>query len=639
MRPTNRSGFEITIICALSLEAQAVDAIFDEEYKGFGKQDEDENIYTTGRIGNHNVVLTHMPGMGKGSASSMAASLRFSFTGIKIALVVGICGGVSSGSPKEILLGDVIISDAIVQHDFGRQYPNGLKLKDTIKDNLERPNREIRALLSKLEIPRYLETLGRETSRHLKILQEKLGNLKEFQYPGAEHDVLFESSYRHKHQRKFECETCDRCESKFDPICEKAEESSCRDLGCEGHLVHRERLSIEHPKLTVHIGTYASGDSVMKSGEDRDEKARKHRVIAFEMEGAGVWYNLPCIVIKGVCDYADSHKNKAWQHYAAITAASCTKVFLGEWDPSTNEVQHKSLHAMSRDTMSSVTDKQQLSILSQNTTLPTEPRINKNNHYYATELQSLISEINTTSSSSQPALHSNTQLADIYVSGQVLIRLRRWWSNPNSELLWIQEHIGPDIISSISKGILALTQKANLPVAAWQYIHASAPGGDVSNYTTLSPMMLSLIQQIIQSLPSEFESSIDFGPERFRKLDGSHESVEHATRLLKDLLQLVDQPFIIVIEGLQMIEREKDQYVQSGLRGLLKLLQHPHEDHASRGMPIKTLLITPGQTRLLINEVQLANRCEAPQSRVRKEGLQSSLFAKELLMNRTKDRV
>lgn len=289
--------------------------------------------------------------------------------------------------------------------------------------------------------------------------------------------------------------------------------------------------------------------------------------------------------------------------------------------------------------MSSVTDKQQLSILSQNTTLPTEPRINKNNHYYATELQSLISEINTTSSSSQPALHSNTQLADIYVSGQVLIRLRRWWSNPNSELLWIQEHIGPDIISSISKGILALTQKANLPVAAWQYIHASAPGGDVSNYTTLSPMMLSLIQQIIQSLPSEFESSIDFGPERFRKLDGSHESVEHATRLLKDLLQLVDQPFIIVIEGLQMIEREKDQYVQSGLRGLLKLLQHPHEDHASRGMPIKTLLITPGQTRLLINEVQLANRCEAPQSRVRKEGLQSSLFAKELLMNRTKDRV
>ncbi|KAI1086229.1 nucleoside phosphorylase domain-containing protein [Rostrohypoxylon terebratum] len=111
MRPRNRSGFEISIICALPLEAQAVDAIFDEEYKGFGKQAGDMNTYTTGRIGNHNVVLTHMPGMGKGTASSTAASLRSSFTDIKIALVVGICGGVPSSTPKEILLGDVIISD------------------------------------------------------------------------------------------------------------------------------------------------------------------------------------------------------------------------------------------------------------------------------------------------------------------------------------------------------------------------------------------------------------------------------------------------------------------------------------------------------------------------------------------------
>jgi nucleoside phosphorylase len=49
------------------------------------------------------------------------------------------------------------------------------------------------------------------------------------------------------------------------------------------------------------------------------------------MEGAGVWDNFPCIVIKGVCDYADSHKNKKWQGYAAATAAACMKAFLKEW--------------------------------------------------------------------------------------------------------------------------------------------------------------------------------------------------------------------------------------------------------------------------------------------------------------------
>lgn len=69
----------------------------------------------------------------------------------------------------------------------------------------------------------------------------------------------------------------------------------------------------------------------MKSGEDRDAIASREDVIAFEMEGAGVWDNFPSVVIKGVCDYADSHKTKGWQDYAAATAAACMKAFLKEW--------------------------------------------------------------------------------------------------------------------------------------------------------------------------------------------------------------------------------------------------------------------------------------------------------------------
>jgi hypothetical protein len=33
-------------------------------------------------------------------------------------------------------------------------------------------------------------------------------------------------------------------------------------------------------------------------------------------------------VIRGVCDYADSHKNDAWHPYAAMTAAAYAKEFL-----------------------------------------------------------------------------------------------------------------------------------------------------------------------------------------------------------------------------------------------------------------------------------------------------------------------
>ncbi|KAH6990264.1 hypothetical protein EDB80DRAFT_897849 [Ilyonectria destructans] len=51
-------------------------------------------------------------------------------------------------------------------------------------------------------------------------------------------------------------------------------------------------------------------------------------VIAFQMEDAGVWDEVSCIVITGVCDYADCHKNKGWQNVAAATAASASKALL-----------------------------------------------------------------------------------------------------------------------------------------------------------------------------------------------------------------------------------------------------------------------------------------------------------------------
>jgi nucleoside phosphorylase len=75
----------------------------------------------------------------------------------------------------------------------------------------------------------------------------------------------------------------------------------------------------------------------MKSGEHRDHLVESEGVVGFEMEGAGVWDNISCIIIKGVCDYADSHKNKAWQMYAAATGAAAAKAFLQYWEPTTRE--------------------------------------------------------------------------------------------------------------------------------------------------------------------------------------------------------------------------------------------------------------------------------------------------------------
>ncbi|KAJ5195474.1 uncharacterized protein N7498_008912 [Penicillium cinerascens] len=46
------------------------------------------------------------------------------------------------------------------------------------------------------------------------------------------------------------------------------------------------------------------------------------------MEAAGLMNDFPCVVIRGIYDYADSHKNKEWQGYAAAVAAAYAKELL-----------------------------------------------------------------------------------------------------------------------------------------------------------------------------------------------------------------------------------------------------------------------------------------------------------------------
>jgi nucleoside phosphorylase len=359
--PRHRQEFEIALICALGKESDAVEALFDGDWRDegidYGKSRGDSNAYTTGWIGGHNVVLAYMPNMGKASAARVGASLLSSFPGIRLGLIVGICGGVPTGTDnEEILLGDVIISTGVVQFDFGRRYPDGFNRKDTLNDNLGRPSAEIRAFLHKLKGKRSRLRMEKCISVHLR----DLCGIKDFEnsiYPGADHDKLFEPGYRHKHQNAAVCQMCATCETVDDSVCTTALLESCAELGCDNSkLVSRMRLlklkdatrdgidpvvagaeaeAQPHETTTlmpqIHFGNIASGDTVMKSGLVRDQIACREKIIAFEMEGAGVWDSFPTIIIKGVCDYADSHKNKMWQEYAAATAASCMKRFLKEW--------------------------------------------------------------------------------------------------------------------------------------------------------------------------------------------------------------------------------------------------------------------------------------------------------------------
>lgn len=351
--PHDRRGFEIAIICALPLEADCVHAVFDkfwnDEGKSYRKAVGDPNTYTTGVIGDHNVVLAHMPHMGVASASGVAASLRSSFPKIKLAVVVGICGGVpyDTDENKPVLLGDIVISQAIVLYRFGRLYPEKFQEKDLVEDSPGRPPQEIRAILAQLKTRHYRQAIQANTTKYLNDLQQKLPDIR---YPGSRSDLLYDSFYLHKHQDPQSGVRCDECHKGDKQICHAALKMTCHELKCEANRLVRDRVGNAYgQRPVVHIGKMGSGDTVMKSGEDRDRIAKADGIIAFEMEGAGVWDHFPSIVIKGVCDYADSHKNKQWQRYAAATAAACLKAFLREWTPEDEQPDQGKLSVFNDD--------------------------------------------------------------------------------------------------------------------------------------------------------------------------------------------------------------------------------------------------------------------------------------------------
>lgn len=169
-----------------------------------------------------------------------------------------------------------------------------------------------------IESWKYLNKICQDAKRH---------------FPGRSKDLLFPVDYRHKHQDSLVCTICASCHQETDPVCDIALTSSCEQMGCDtSQCLQRDNRERDELHPLVHFGTFATGDTVMKSAKDRDHIAKQTQALGFEMESVGVWEVFPCVVIKSVCDYADSHKSKDWQPYAAACAASYTKGLLGYWD-------------------------------------------------------------------------------------------------------------------------------------------------------------------------------------------------------------------------------------------------------------------------------------------------------------------
>jgi nucleoside phosphorylase len=102
---------------------------------------------------------------------------------------------------------------------------------------------------------------------------------------------------------------------------------TCKKCKCDPNQVKRRPPRTNTPPNKF-FGNIASGNQVMKHGETCDQLAREHNIICFEMEAAELMDRFPCLVVRGISDYADSHKNDRWQDYAAVVAAAFAKELL-----------------------------------------------------------------------------------------------------------------------------------------------------------------------------------------------------------------------------------------------------------------------------------------------------------------------
>jgi nucleoside phosphorylase len=295
-------------ICAIPSELIAARAMLDGEHAQLKAQPKyDENSYILGCIGGHNVTIACLPEYGTNRAAIAAKSMQSTFPSLRFGLLVGVGGGVPSPE-NDIRLGDLVVSlpsaqgGGVIQYDLGRMEIDGFHRLGT----LNKPPVLLRTAITTLRATR---NLGREISRLVNEAfegdqQSDEESDEEWSYPMTAKDILFSANYKHIDKNR----TCEGCvvAAKNDDVVDQ-----------------RPRRS---PK--VHYGNIASGNAVMKDGLERDRLAERDNIICFEMEAAGLMDDFPCLVIRGVSDYADSHKNGKWQLYAAAVAAAFAKKLL-----------------------------------------------------------------------------------------------------------------------------------------------------------------------------------------------------------------------------------------------------------------------------------------------------------------------
>lgn len=282
---------KIGIITALPKECAAMKAMMQDAEECFFHGRGAGHRFFVGKIASangkyHRVALAQC-GMGNNQASIRATNMLNHFGSIDSIIMTGIAGGIPSFEKdgKQVRLGDIIVSQGITQYDFTKETPSGIECRSSTS----KPSAQL------LEAVDVMKTYEFDNSYPWHEYIDSISlKLPAFAKPPIESDILYDLD---------------------DNICEHIE-----DISRTGY-----------PKVL--IGGIASANNLLKSAAKRNELKKTFGVLAVEMEASGIadatWnHSVGYLVVRGICDYCDTHKNDLWQEYAALVSAAYTRAVI-----------------------------------------------------------------------------------------------------------------------------------------------------------------------------------------------------------------------------------------------------------------------------------------------------------------------
>ncbi|KAI1055328.1 hypothetical protein LB506_011510 [Fusarium annulatum] len=518
---SNPHDYIVGWICALHIEYVAAKTFLDEKHEPpeFVSTN-DNNLYTLGKIGKHNTVIAVLPHgeYGIAPAASVARDMLHSFPNIRIGLMVGIGGG--APSPKhDIRLGDVVVSASdnekhggVFNFDHGKVI-QGQPFKES--GFLNQPPIILRTAVQGLRAE--YEAEGHQLEHIInKILDQKPRLRKKYGRPQGVTDRLYQPGVLHQPNDEPNCDLCSKDPSSL--------------------TVRAERTS-EEDNPAIHYGLIASSDKLIKDATIRDELVKKG-VLCFETEAAGLMNHFPCLVIRGICDYADTHKSDEWQGYAAMTAAAYAKDLLCQIHPNRAEAEAKIREVLSVSGWTPMA--RDLTSLDEVTA--TTRKVNTIMHHHQTQENKDILQWLT------PANYSLLQSDNIGRrqpgTGQWFINSPEFchWRDSPAQTLFCPgiPGAGKTILTSIVIDSLeALFSMDRTVGIAYVYCNFQR-----QNDQTAKELVASLLKQLLQGLPAMPES-IKLLYERHRT-KGSPPSLEDVSSNLLSTAKLFSRVFIVV---------------------------------------------------------------------------------------------